>query len=108
MIEWLSEILVGATVCGTIGSGFGAMFRNRPVVGFLLGFFVGPLGWLCLVAVEDQRPKCPDCGGVIVKGAKRCKNCGVIFRQPRMSRPSPYEQAENDDDADEVMDWLNS
>ena len=66
-------------VFGIIGAGIAKTFRGRELAGMLLGFFMGPLGWLCIFALGDDRLKCPECGGVVPQGAKRCKSCGVYF-----------------------------
>ena len=50
--------------------------KGRPTAGALLGLLLGPIGWLLLYVGPDISPKCPECGGSVVAGARRCKNCG--------------------------------
>ncbi len=66
--------------CWLISPVIGALIGNaqgRPGAGAIWGLLLGPLGWLLMVAVPDIRPKCPECGGVVVSGVRRCKNCGT-------------------------------
>lgn len=56
-----------------------AMYKKRFIAGFVYSVFMallGPIGILLMVFIRDARPKCNMCGGVIVKGARLCKNCG--------------------------------
>jgi hypothetical protein len=68
---------------GLIGAVIGQA-RGRHFAGFWWGFFLGPIGWLIILLGTDARPKCPECLGVIIAGATRCKNCGaeLIKRTP--------------------------
>ena len=50
--------------------------KGRATGGVLLGFLVGPLGWLLVAVGPDRRPKCPLCKGAVEAGATKCKNCG--------------------------------
>ena len=70
-ILWIIAPLVGALVGAIIGKN-----KNRQGAGAVLGFLLGPIGWLVVALGPDMNPKCPMCGGVIVKGAIKCKNCG--------------------------------
>jgi len=65
---------IGALVGAAIGTK-----KNRPEAGFLLGLFLGPIGWLLLAVGPDLRPKapaCPHCGGELVLGKTVCRHCG--------------------------------
>jgi hypothetical protein len=62
MIGWL---------CGTV--------RGRPGEAAALGSFLGPIGWLLILCGPDKRPKCGECGGVVVAGARKCQNCGSVI-----------------------------
>jgi hypothetical protein len=67
LLCWLISPVVGAIIGNALG---------RPGAGAIWGLLLGPLGWLLMVAVPHMRPKCPECGGVVVSGVRRCKNCG--------------------------------
>jgi predicted amidophosphoribosyltransferase len=64
---WFAAAVVG----GMIGAA-----KGRAFAGAIWGILLGPLGWLVIAVAPDQRPKCPECGGDVVRGANRCKNCG--------------------------------
>lgn len=82
--------ILGGLFTGIIGALIGGSVRGRNVAGFWWGFFLGPIGWIIVLLCNDERPKCPECRGVIEEGAARCKNCGVEFgaseREPVASR----------------------
>jgi predicted amidophosphoribosyltransferase len=64
---WFAAAIVG----GMIGAA-----KGRAFAGALWGLLLGPFGWLVIAIAPDQRPKCPECGGDVIRGANRCKNCG--------------------------------
>jgi hypothetical protein len=51
--------------------------RGQEAAGALLGALFGPLGWLVTFALADRRPKCAECGGVVIRNARRCRHCGA-------------------------------
>ncbi len=65
-------VIVGGLVGGMIGKA-----RGHETQGMVLGALLGVLGWVIALVGSDDRPKCKECGGVIVPGARRCKNCGM-------------------------------
>ena len=67
VVVWLVSAVVGAIIGNT---------KGRPTAGALWSMLLGPLGWLVILIAPDVRPKCPECGGPIVRGARKCKNCG--------------------------------
>ena len=69
-------LLCWTIICGKIGALIGKS-KKREGAGFLFGLFLGPIGWLLVAVGPNNSAKCPECGGVVVEGAKRCKNCGV-------------------------------
>jgi hypothetical protein len=70
-IPFLLFCALGALVGAAIGSS-----KGRAFAGAAWGIFLGPIGWLIIALAPDTRLKCPECGGAIVKGARKCKNCG--------------------------------
>ena len=72
---WL-YFLGWVVIFGAIGAAIGG-HKGRQEAGFLWGALLGPLGWLVIAVGPDLRPKCDKCGGVVVAGASRCKNCGA-------------------------------
>jgi len=69
VVAW---ILVG----GLVGFLVGRQARGQEQVGAVLGAVFGPLGWLITLLLPDRRPRCFECGGVVVRGARSCLHCG--------------------------------
>jgi len=72
LVIWLCLMIIFGGIGALIGKP-----KKREGAGFLFGLLLGPIGWLLVAVGPDNSAKCPECGGVIVEGAKRCKNCGV-------------------------------
>jgi hypothetical protein len=70
VLPTLISLLIFALTGLLIGQQMG-----RPTAGFLWGLLAGPLGWLIVAVGPNRQPKCPYCGGVVVLGASKCKNC---------------------------------
>ena len=62
---------------GGIGAAIGQK-KGRPAEGFFAGLLLGPLG-IIFILVRQPKWKCPDCGGAIDKGVKKCKHCGSVL-----------------------------
>ena len=71
------SILIWCVFGGIIGYLIGRT-RGRERDGFALGL-LWPIGWVIIFLLPDKRAKCPECGGTIVPGANRCKNCGSVI-----------------------------
>ena len=51
--------------------------KERGCAGFFLGLLLGPLGWIITALLADDRPRCPECLGVVNEYANKCQNCGA-------------------------------
>lgn len=69
-------LIVGWLFCALVGLLIGQK-KKRPTAGFLWGLILGPIGWLIVAVGPNMGPKCPECKGDIVAGARKCKNCGA-------------------------------
>ena len=76
LIIILAWWVIGAVVGGLIGKG-----KGRTGAGAMWGLLFGPIGWLIILLVPDVRPKCPACGGAVVKGATKCMHCASEIPQ---------------------------
>ena len=77
VIEWFSDnawivwVVAGAAVGAAPGR------KKRQVLsGLIWGAFLGPIGWLVLLALPDRGPKCPECLAPIDPSARKCRHCG--------------------------------
>jgi len=76
MNQSIGILMIWLAINGLIGAVIGEK-KKRLGAGFLFGLLLGPIGWLLVGMGPNHGPKCPECGGDVVEGAKRCKNCGV-------------------------------
>lgn len=75
-VIWIASIAV-ATVIG--------LNRGSPIGGFLLGLFLGPIGILAALALENKRTKCPFCRERIDKNATKCPRCqSELATEPKL------------------------
>ncbi|MFI2810165.1 hypothetical protein [Microbulbifer sp. JSM ZJ756] len=73
--KWHLVLLLWA-VCVLLSTHIG-MRRGFPVMGFLNGLVLGPLGLLNVITTGDQsRRPCPHCAEDIKKQASLCCHCG--------------------------------
>jgi hypothetical protein len=63
--------LIWILVCGGVGFLIGRS-RDQAASGIIWGAILGPIGWIVVLCLPDNRPKCPECKGMIPFGAKRC------------------------------------
>lgn len=67
--------LVGMFIFGAIGHYIGKTYRNQPVSGFWFGFWLGAIGLVLIVILDDKRRKCPACGERISGSPSICPDC---------------------------------
>ncbi len=54
--------------------------------GYLIGFIIAAI----IFAISVRRaPKCPECGEIVNKGARRCRHCASEIGASKAARPSP-------------------
>lgn len=73
------EIIILWIISGIIGALIGQK-KGRPLEGFFAGLLLGPIG-LIFIIVRQPKWKCPECGGAIDKGVRKCKHCGSDIKQ---------------------------
>jgi DNA-directed RNA polymerase subunit M/transcription elongation factor TFIIS len=76
-VVWVVCILVGALI---------GKSKGRADSGAIWSAVLGPIGWLIVALQEDLGQKCPECGGTVVPGARKCKHCGSVIT--RASEPT--------------------
>jgi DNA-directed RNA polymerase subunit RPC12/RpoP len=75
--------IIGALINTLIGYFIGER-RGRAYDGSILGFCLGPLGWLIVLVMADKRSKCPHCASpILAASATVCARCA------RDLRPAP-------------------
>jgi hypothetical protein len=78
-MEDVAAILVWVLVNAGIGGALGKL-RNQVANGAMLSVVLGPVGWIGVFCLPDLRPTCPECLGVVILGATRCRHCGIEIR----------------------------
>src|SRR5271170_1922106 len=71
-VGWIACILIGALI---------GKCKGRADSGLVWSALLGPIGWLIVALMDDLRPVCSECGGVIVDGARKCKHCGSVIER---------------------------
>jgi len=66
---------IGALINTLVGYFIGER-RGRAYDGSILGFCLGPLGWIIVLVMADKRSKCPHCATpVLSDSATVCAKC---------------------------------
>jgi hypothetical protein len=75
--EWAGEHLWLFAIAAFAGVGaFIGKPRGRLWLGFALGLFLGPVGWLVVGVLPNRGPKCPECLAPMDPAARKCRHCG--------------------------------
>ena len=82
-MEWFVYGVPGMCVSAVIGYLLGNA-KNEGAAGAIMGAFFGPLGWLMILCIGDERPLCPLCQGRLPSGqVARCRHCGGDLKGSR-------------------------
>ncbi len=96
-MDWMIYVVPGICVSAVIGYLIGNT-KEEGAAGAILGGLFGPLGWLFVLCIGDDRPKCPLCQGRLPNGqVTRCRHCGgEVKRTPvrPLAAVDPLEQWE--------------
>lgn len=85
----ISCFVFGWFVSSAIGYLIGRT-RKREAFGLLMGFLLGPIGWLIVALLPKIGAKCPSCLGVVNDGATKCVHCGSSLGKYRDAEPDGY------------------
>ena len=69
--EIACALILSAFFCKWLGE-----FRGHPLIGFVFGLCLPVIGWVIVLLLPDEGPRCPACMGVIHPGARKCCHCG--------------------------------
>ena len=72
---FLFYLFVMFFVGGFSGLWFGG-YTGHDSAGFFLGWLFGPIGWILVLLLPPEGPRCPECFGVVDERARRCMHCG--------------------------------
>jgi len=75
------EFVILWVLMGLIGAAIGQR-KGRAAEGFFAGLLLGPIG-LIFIIVRQPKWKCPECGGAVDKGVRKCKHCGSDLIQAK-------------------------
>lgn len=87
IVPWMSFFLLVAFALASaaVGAALAHWFERDPVIAAGRSFFLGPIGWLCELLWEDERPICHECCGRMGTCSRRCRHCGQ--ERPRPAPP---------------------
>lgn len=88
-------LVIGALICGVIGGLIGS-YKARGKDGFFWGCFLGPIGWIIVALLPDERPRCRSCKAPLPSSKPRtCPSCGAaLVRKHTRAVVDPVEQWE--------------
>jgi hypothetical protein len=74
-------LILWIAIFGSVGGIIGNLVGRR-IAGFVLGVFLGPLGWLIVAVLPEEGRRCLWCKGVIPDRATKCMHCGSDLGEP--------------------------
>lgn len=74
------EVFVCMIVIGLIGGAVGSK-KGEGVMGFIVAFFLGPIGLLFVILSKGKQVKCQFCRELVHKDATVCKHCSSALAQ---------------------------
>lgn len=78
---YLVGVLITMTL-SAIAGWFAAASRNAGQRGAMLGFFLGPVGVMAALGL-DERHVCRNCGGRVNSRPNVCPHCKIVFDWPK-------------------------
>jgi len=78
-------VILGFAIASLIGAVLGKSLKDRAGEGALLGLLFGPVGWLAVCLISDNKRLCPECQERVAITARICKHCRFRLPPP----PSP-------------------
>jgi len=86
-------ILAGAVLLSALVGVFLGSFRNRKVLGGLLGAVLGPIGWLLLFLIHPAYVPCPECAALAHPRWARCPACRCDLQRALQRTSSSQQRA---------------
>jgi hypothetical protein len=102
----LTQLLAYLAIGGLVGAVIGASRKNF-LFGFVVGFLLGPIGWV-IAAFVDRRKQCPACKGRIADGATKCLHCGstiAVEQAPAEPPVAPESPPKKEFTIDDYEKW---
>jgi predicted amidophosphoribosyltransferase len=96
--------VIGFLFFAIIGSVFGSN-SGKKGIGFALGLFLGPIGWIIALYLKTDSEKleeikrktenlknCPNCAELVKKEASVCKHCGNDLTATLKEEPIKFDE----------------
>ncbi len=80
-------LILSLIVLGIVGHMVGKQ-KGRASDGFWLCLLLGPIGLICILLLPNAGALCPECKGVLGKGARRCMHCGQPLYHAHAAKPN--------------------
>lgn len=85
IIILILQFCVAVVIWVIVGGGIGYWIGNtkgRAKIGFWMGLTLGVIGWIIVALISEDGIKCPECFGVVVPRATKCRHCGSSLVAP--------------------------